>query len=428
MPDQRRYDDAAVIESAAAVVDRLGARLGDVTQSIHDTLAREISQLRDAPLLDLLGASVEGNVDTVFRALRYDIPIERVEPPTTALEYARRLAQHGVPASALIRAYRLGHQALLCIAFDETRDLGLDPVLGLDVFERLTTVTFRYIDWISQQVAAVYETEREHWLENRSNVRTIRVTEVLDGGDVDVDAVTAAIRYSLRRTHLALVLWFANDTNTGTELVRLERLLRELAEAIGGGSPLFIAADRVSGWGWIPLGADTPEGWDETIRRCVAKCPDAPYVAIGSPLPGVDGFRRSHRQAQNARRVAIAAGSSALQVISAGEPGLSAAALLSADMSDAQAWVHEVLGPLSSPADNDALLRDTLRIFLREGSSYKAAAEELNLHFNSVKYRVQRAVERRGRPITDDRLDVELALLICHWFGAVDPSRSRRSS
>jgi DNA-binding PucR family transcriptional regulator len=56
-------------------------------------------------------------------------------------------------------------------------------------------------------------------------------------------------------------------------------------------------------------------------------------------------------------------------------------------------------------------------VFLRAGSSFKAAAGELHLHFNSVKYRVARAIERRGRPITDDRLDVEVALLLCHWYG-----------
>jgi DNA-binding PucR family transcriptional regulator len=42
----------------------------------------------------------------------------------------------------------------------------------------------------------------------------------------------------------------------------------------------------------------------------------------------------------------------------------------------------------------------------------------LHLHFNSVKYRIQRAIQRRGRPIGDDRLDVELALLVCQRFGA----------
>jgi hypothetical protein len=35
-----------------------------------------------------------------------------------------------------------------------------------------------------------------------------------------------------------------------------------------------------------------------------------------------------------------------------------------------------------------------------------------------VKYRVGRAAERRGRPIDDDRLDVELALLLCRSYGA----------
>ena len=79
--------------------------------------------------------------------------------------------------------------------------------------------------------------------------------------------------------------------------------------------------------------------------------------------------------------------------------------------------MREVLGPLSSNTENDARLRETLRVFLHHGASYKAAADQLNLHFNSVKYRVQRAVERRGRPIGEDRLDVELALLVCHWFG-----------
>ncbi|MGA9679218.1 MAG: helix-turn-helix domain-containing protein, partial [Mycobacterium sp.] len=60
--------------------------------------------------------------------------------------------------------------------------------------------------------------------------------------------------------------------------------------------------------------------------------------------------------------------------------------------------------------------------YLACGGSYKVAAEQLNLHFNSVKYRVARAVERRGREIGSaiggDRLDVELALLASHWYGA----------
>jgi len=53
---------------------------------------------------------------------------------------------------------------------------------------------------------------------------------------------------------------------------------------------------------------------------------------------------------------------------------------------------------------------------LRAGSGYHATAKELKLDLNALRDRVERAVSRRGRPI-DDRLDVELALLVCHWYG-----------
>jgi DNA-binding PucR family transcriptional regulator len=33
-----------------------------------------------------------------------------------------------------------------------------------------------------------------------------------------------------------------------------------------------------------------------------------------------------------------------------------------------------------------------------------------------VKYRVRKAAERRGRPLEDGRLDVEIALLLCRRF------------
>ena len=81
------------------------------------------------------------------------------------------------------------------------------------------------------------------------------------------------------------------------------------------------------------------------------------------------------------------------------------------------AWVAEILGPLASDTENDERLRETLRVFLRTGSSFKAAADEMHLHSNSIKYRVNRAISRRGTPIVDDRIEVEVALLLCHWFG-----------
>jgi DNA-binding PucR family transcriptional regulator len=110
--------------------------------------------------------------------------------------------------------------------------------------------------------------------------------------------------------------------------------------------------------------------------------------------------------------------SEARRVTAAGEPGLPVAALLGDNVGAAAAWIAELLGPLVCRTESDERLRETLRVFLGTGSSFKAAAEKLHLHTNTVKYRVSRAIERRGRPITDDdRLEVEVALLLCHWYG-----------
>lgn len=428
-----RYPDSVVGADAAAVIARLSDRLVDVTQVIYDKLSTEIAELRGDPqLLELMRASVEGNVATVFHALQYEIPLDRIQRPTAALEYARRLAQHGVAASALVRAYRLGQQAVLDLILLDIRGSDLPPGAGLDVFAELTKAVSGYIDWISQQVVAVYEAERDRWLENRNHLRAVRVREILDATDVEMDSVAGALGYPMRRTHLALIVWLPATGGSGSELTRLERTISEVAESLDAqGAALFVPVDRVSGWAWIPLGAKAIEAAHRgalvaDIRRVLAGRPEAPYASVGTPLPGIAGFRRSHRQALNARRIAIAAGAPVRQVVAATDPGLAAVTLLCDNVTEARAWVHEMLGPLACDTDNDARLRETLRTFLRHGN-YKTAADELNLHFNSVKYRVLRATERRGRPVAEDRLDVELALMICHWLGAavLQPAQRR---
>jgi DNA-directed RNA polymerase specialized sigma24 family protein len=404
------------------IVDRIADRGAEVIGAIQQHLAGEIVELRGDPqLLDILRASVAGNVETVLDALRYDITIERVEPPTAALEYARRLAQRGIPANALVRAYRLGQQEMLGHVLAEIRRAGFEPAAALEAYEAISNVTFRYIDWISQQVIDAYETERVRWVENRNSVRAVRVRELLDApeaniGQIDLDSVTEAIRYPLRRTHLAVILWTSAHDAPGGELLHLEHFLRELAESLAlRDSPLFVAADRVSGWGWLPMAS--AHDAVEQIRRVVTGSANPSFLAVGTPQAGIEGFRRSHRQAHDAHRVAVA-GSPDRLITAAGDPGVATAALLTQDLAQTRQWVSDTLGLLAADTANDARLRETLRVFLGEGSSYTAAAERLNLHHNSVRYRVQRAFERRGRPIAGDRVDIELALMACHLFGA----------
>jgi hypothetical protein len=414
--------DVEVSGCVAEVAKRLHDRLAEVSGALLRSLQDQIPELRgDAALLALLGTSVEGNVDTILHALRYDIAVERVEAPTAALEYARRLAQHGVPVNALVRAYRLGQRQMNELVFAELRRVEIPESLRVAVIEAITGTMFEYIDWMSQQVVTVYEDERERWLENQNSLRALRVREILAANKAtDVDAATTAIRYPLRWHHLGLVMWYPHLGPEGDELPRLQRFLRDLAEAVdASASPLFVAADQSCAWAWLPYRTSVTDA-TARVRRFTQKRPDSPSVAIGTVAPGVDGFRRSHRRAEEARGVAIVsqqANSSAATVIAADDPGLSVVARLGGDVAATRDWVAVVLGDLAGDNESDARLRDTLRVYLACGCGYKLAAEELNLHFNSVKYRVGRAVARRGREIAADRLDVELALLACHWYG-----------
>ena len=412
--------DVGVARHIANTAARLQERLTQLSSAMQLYLEDQIPELRgDARVMELHGPSVEGNVDTLLHALRYNIAVERVEAPTAALEYARRLAQHGVPLHALVRAYRLGQHRMNELVFAEVRTIDVPEPARYAVLEAMTATLFEYIDWITQQVIVVYEDERERWLEDQNSLRAVRVRDVLAAPKpVDVDAATTTIRYPLRWHHLAVMMWYPATGTDADAIARLQRFLRELGQATGAAAtPLFVAADRTCAWGWLPYRTATPAAEAE-VRRFTAGKRDAPDIAIGTMRSGVAGFRQSHREAERARRVALIAQGAEPTLICASDPGFSVAALLGADVTDTRAWVAGTLGALAADTDNDARLRETLRVFLGFGSSYKQAAEELNLHFNTVKYRVGRAIARRGRSIGSDRLDVELALLTCHWYGA----------
>jgi DNA-binding PucR family transcriptional regulator len=410
--------DVEVRRGVEELAARLGDRLPELVAVISASLRDDIPELRDEAQIPLLDAGIEGNVTTALYALGHDTPVECVRAPTAPLEQARRIAQQGLPVSVLVRIYRLGQRSFTRLALGEVQRIDVSPNARVMIVERITETLFAYVDWMSQQVVEVYEEERERWLETRNSMRALRVREVLEGRQsVDIDSASTAIRYPLRWHHVALLVWYPGTGGQADELARMQRFVRELGQAVrAGAAPLFIAADRSTVWVWLSFQV-APDGVVAAIREFSLQHRDSPSVAIGSPAAGIKGFRRSHEQAVAIRSVVLARKDTKPTVVADSDPGLAAAALVCASIKDVRTWVAEVLGRLAADTDSDARLRETFRVFLNAGASYTLAAEQLTLHFNTVKYRVGRALARRGRPITDDRFDVELALLLCHWYG-----------
>ena len=404
----------AIEQRVSAVAAAVGTRLFDIAQDITDLLTREIPPLRDDDrVVALLSASVEENVATVLHLFEHGIDPGRVEAPAAAMEYARRLAQRGVPMVALVRAYRIGHARFLQRCFEELADQSADSHATAGATRRMTELSFTYIDRASEQVIGAYEEEHDRWLNNRATVRVARVRSVLAGQDHDVDETEATLGYRLRGRHLGVVAWIRQSVRGDEDLFVLERAAAALAQRVGGnGQPLFVPCDESSAWVWLPL--DSERSVSGAALADTVEDADV-CISCGEPGAAVEGFRRTHRQALAAQAVALAAGRRSPTVTAFAD--MRPVALMASDLDATRAWVLDTLGALAIDDEQHDRLRTTLRVFLSTGGSYRSTAERLTLHRNTVHYRVNRAEETRGRPIQPDRLDVELALLACDSLG-----------
>jgi len=404
-------------ESASDVSAALVPRTAELAADIYELIVREIALLRgDRRLMALLQASVSENVATMLHILQHGIDLENVGAPAAAEEYARRLAQRGVAIAVLLRAYRIGSARFEEWCLQElgrqTDDAAVVSAAGMRIAGTLNS----YIDRVSEEVVSAYEAEKEKWLRNQSAARAARVRALLGNEQPDVDASEAILGYRLRQHHVGVVAWITGAPAGGDTLGLLERATGEVAvQARCDGRLMFVPQDESSAWAWLPLGGRSEVSFSDMNAKSISGG-DRIRFAVGQPGSGVAGFRRTHQQALSAQAVALAAGPYGPFVT--GFAQVAPLALMSGSLELLRAWVVETLGPLAGDDDHNARLRDTLRVFLQENGSYKATAERLTLHKNTVQYRVRKAEESLRHPITQDRLHVELALIAAQWLGA----------
>lgn len=395
--------------TAADVADAVAARAAELSADVYELIVREIPQLgTDRGVLAVVEASVAENVATVLHVLQHGMDVNQVHAPAAARENARRLAQRGIPMAALLRSYRIGLTRFQDWFLRELGERVRDATTISETALRVTAITGRYIDQVAEEVVSVYETEKGNWQRNLSVARASRTRALLDDERVELASAETILGYRIQRTHVGAVCWTGAAEPGGGTLTRLERASVGLARRAGcEGRPLFVPQDESTAWVWFPAGERLAE---------VAPGPGDIRLALGSPGTGLAGFRRTHQQALGAYAVARAAGPAARTTTHFAD--VAPLALMSGPVEQIRAWVGEVLGALADDDEPSERLRETLRVFLVENGSFKAAAERLVLHKNTVQYRVRKAEESLGRPLAADRLSVELALLASHWLGA----------
>ena len=416
-------DYPAVAELVADVATAVGRQAAAVSEDVYKEILGEIPQLdHDQPLRALLASSIDSNVDACLQIMQHRIDLAAVRAPTVAVEYARRLAQRGTPLAALLRAYRLGHARLSGWLLIELAGHTDDAEMIIATALSLSGIVAGYIDQTSEEMVAAYTWERESWLRKRYAARAARIRDLLSGERISVSATEAALGCRLRQYHVGLVCWAADATAAADSVTRLEHTISHVAAKIAGaGEPVFLPRDESSAWAWLPLGIR--DRFDAT--GAAAGVDGDLHFAFGDAARGVTGFRLTHQQALAAQAVALAAGTPP-RVVTFGEVAPVAMMLGSPDL--LRAWVLATLAGLAADDEHHARLRDTLLVFLQTGGSYKATAERMVLHKNTVQYRIRKAEESLGRPVGENQHDVELALRTSYWLGSSVLHQTRERS
>jgi hypothetical protein len=378
-----------VAEAARRIESRLPALVPEMTGHFIEV----IPEFRhDDAVQRLMVASTTANLEAIVALLAHKIPEENITVPPAAAEYARRFAQHGLSLEALLRAYRIGHNRFVRWGVTALAEVAPTPDDLATATNHLVLRTDVYIDRVAESLVEIYESERRRWDRRTDAARMAQLRIVLDNESLSTRSAQDLVHVTLDDWHVAVVGWV--ETDTADPAACLASARRVLADCPGR-SAMSLMVDDATLWAW----ATTPSRKPVDVE------------ALASRLAG---FRQSHREALLARTVVQAAPNAHRQIVRFDD--VAVAALLT-DSPALRVWVRRVLGDLAEDDEATARLRQTVRALLTSGGSYAAAAAVLHVHKNTVHYRLQRAEELLGQPISECRLDVEVALLACQLLG-----------
>ena len=342
----------------------------------------------DVPeLWDILFASCVANIRTGMERLARDRTVPGDFPPD-ASELARVSARLDVPLTALLRTYRIGYALMSERWYQAVEAAPLSSEERVEVIEAAFSYLFDYVDRVSSFVTDVYTAERDHYLRSREQRRAQLVRALLDGGDADIAEARATLDYDLTLEHVGSVLVGPHP----------EVAVRELASALEAPHRLVVPITAELAWAWV--GRTRPF---VDLRRLAPR--PGTTIVLGDPGAGLEGFRRSHRQARDAHRV-LAGSDRALTHY--GDVALEA--LVTEDEQRVRDFIERELRGLGDADARSSLLRETLRAYFAAAQNASAAAAALGVHEHTVSYRLRTIEERLGCPVASRRGELETAL------------------
>jgi hypothetical protein len=373
-------------------------------------LVRQIPLYSHLPQEQLQGEILDilkYNLGVFFRILG-EGGIPTADDLTEIRASAARRAEERIPLEAVLTAYHVGALVAWAALREEARDDERDELLDL------VSVVMAYIQIVTSGVATAYLEERQAiYGEERDNRRAL--AEALLAG-VRSDALAQRLGHALAPGYLVLALGIGtspDEDDMGVEgVVAARRKLRRIERyfVTAGWDDALLLLSATGGPVLVPVRGDTAEPTQASVPQLLAGAAEA----AGAPVRAGMSFGATIAGVP-------AAGAEAAEVLRlATELGRPSGLYVLDDVlveyvltrpTEAGQRLSDVLAPL----DQGPELVATLEGYFAADFDRRRAAGTLNIHPNTLDYRLRRVAELTGLSVsTAHGLQVLGAALVAH--------------
>lgn len=416
MHQMQQQANAIAVETLIAAGDVQIPRLSPNLHRIVERLIVDVSSATERIVLELRGAigdygalsdpatlqdiheSVALNARLWYAALLSGSPPSG-EQLEQAASFARRRVHQGVSLPALLRAYRVGSGGIWNNLLEA---VGNDTQLYPELLRKISPYFLYHFDVIAQAVSLVYTSEQFHRAQWRDRLRHELCGVIFSRPD-DVDAFrhyAQALGLDSSAPHTALALLPDDSIALTSDLDdSLDQLIIGACKLLGADREHLLKTVRHGHIVlWLPQahGEGLVAHDQQLARRAVALLAPEQRIAqvgIGLPGSGARGWLQSADQA--------------LRAVKFGERVNSHAGvrrysdLLLEDVVMGSEQVARYFEALLEQLSNDPGLLETLRVFFELRQHRKAVAGRLNIHPNTLNYRLQRIETLLGASLDD---------------------------
>lgn len=379
---------ARSIESVRAVVGGLRAHRDEIAQAIYARIQEAVPDTaggRDPTYDAGVRAAVTAVLDYCLAAIEYG-PAWSAPIPVEATAQARGAARAGVSVGTVLRRYFVGYRRLGELAAEETARLSLAS--NEAVLHHIRSTQDALLEHLNAAVEHEYDQERERMVCSPEQRRVELVCRLLDGETASRSEL-ADLGYRFDAWHVGLIAT-GSRARAALENLKADRQL------------LPVPHSEETVWAWL--------GGRRRLTQADMGCihvdrEPGVSLAIGEPATGIEGWRQTHQQAQQALQVAVTGPQTRIRYadIALLTPWLEAP-------DRGRALVELYLSPLDNQKDGGAGARQTLRAYLETDRNVSSAARRLGINRRTLTNRLNNIEESLGYKLDVRKSELEVAL------------------